>query len=145
MQVLRTPIIVAVALGVLIGSLDLTVPIFIDVPLEMLGQVAIPLMLFSLGVRLTRVSFNDSTLGIIMGIFCPLVGVALALLLVQFLPLSPLHQQTLIIFGALPPAVINFMLAEQYNNDPEKVASMVIIGNIMSLIFIPLVLFFMLS
>ena len=145
LQVLRTPIIVAVALGVLIGSLDLTVPIFIDVPLEMLGQVAIPLMLFSLGVRLTRVSFNDSTLGIIMGIFCPLVGVALALLLVQFLPLSPLHQQTLIIFGALPPAVINFMLAEQYNNDPEKVASMVIIGNIMSLIFIPLVLFFMLS
>jgi len=145
LQVLRTPIIVAVVLGVVIGSLDLTVPTFIDLPLEMLGQVAIPLMLFSLGVRLTRVSFNDSTLGIIMGIFCPLVGVALALLLVQFLPLSPLHQQTLIIFGALPPAVINFMLAEQYNNDPEKVASMVIIGNIMSLIFIPLVLFFMLS
>lgn len=145
LQVLRTPIIVAVALGVLIGSLNVSVPTFIDLPLKMLGQVAIPLMLFSLGVRLTRVSFNDSTLGIIMGIFCPLVGISLAWLLVQLLPLSLLHQQTLIIFGALPPAVVNFMLAEQYNNDPEKVASMVIIGNIMSLIFIPLVLFFMLS
>lgn len=145
LQVLKTPIIVAVMLGVIVSSLKLPVPVFIDLPLEMLGQVAIPLMLFSLGVRLTRVSLNDSTVGIVMGVFCPLVGVSLALLIVQFLPLSVLHQQTLIIFGALPPAVVNFMLAEQYNNDPEKVASMVMIGNLMSLIFIPIVLFFMLN
>jgi len=145
LQVLKTPIIVAVMLGVVISTFNVSVPTFIDLPLEMLGQVAIPLMLFSLGVRLTRVSLNDSTVGITMGIFCPLVGVSLAWVLIQFLPLTELHQQTLIIFGALPPAVINFMLAEQYNNDPEKVASMVMIGNLMSLIFIPLVLFFMLN
>lgn len=145
LQVLRTPLIAAVALGLLVSYLKIPVPMFIDLSIDMLGRVVIPLMLFSLGVRLTRVSLNDSRSGIIMGLFCPIVGITLAWALIQLLPLSPLHQKTLLIFGALPPAVVNFMLAEQYNTDPEKVASMVMIGNMMSLIFIPFVLFFLLS
>ena len=111
----------------------------------MLGKVAIPLMLFSLGVRLTRVSWGDYRVGLAMAIFCPVVGVSLAILFVQILPLSVLHQNILILFGVLPPAVINFMLAEQYNSDPDKVASMVIIGNLVSLVSIPAVLYFVLS
>jgi predicted permease len=67
------------------------------------------------------------------------------MLLVHVLPLSELHANILVLFGVLPPAVINFMLAEQYQNDPEKVASMVLIGNLVSLISIPLVLFLVLS
>jgi len=40
----------------------------------------------------------------------------------------------------LPPAVVNFMLAEQYNRNPDQVASIVMIGNLIGLITIPLVL-----
>ncbi|NND00903.1 MAG: hypothetical protein HKN85_12045 [Gammaproteobacteria bacterium] len=69
----------------------------------------------------------------------------MALLIGHFLPLTDMHRDTLILFGVLPPAVVNFMLAEQYHNEPEKVASMVLIGNLMSLISIPLVLFLLLS
>jgi len=56
-----------------------------------------------------------------------------------------LHKSILVLFGALPPAVINFMLAEQYNRDPEAVASMVLIGNIASVVSLPLALWFVLS
>jgi predicted permease len=80
-----------------------------------------------------------------MACFCPIVGVSLAMLLVHVLPLSELHANILILFGVLPPAVINYMLAEQYKNDPEKVASMVLISNLVSLLSIPLVLFLVLS
>ena len=80
-----------------------------------------------------------------MAFFCPLVGVALALLLTQLVPLSPVHQSILILFGALPPAVVNFMLAEQYNCEPDAVASMVLIANIGALLSLPLVLLFVLS
>jgi predicted permease len=144
-EVLKTPIIVAVAVGLAINASGFQMPKAIDLPIDMLGKVAIPLMLFSLGVRLTRVSWGDYRVGLAMAIFCPVVGVSLAMLLVQILPLSPLHQNILILFGVLPPAVINFMLAEQYNSDPDKVASMVIIGNLASLISIPSVLYFVLS
>lgn len=144
-DVLRTPIIIAVLLGGTINALDLSLPKAIDLPLEMLGRVAIPLMLFSLGVRLTRVTWHDSKPGLVMAAFCPIVGIGLAVILCELIPLSSMHQSILILFGALPPAVINFMLAEQYNREPEAVASMVMIGNMASVITLPLALWFVLS
>ena len=45
-----------------------------------------------------------------------------------------------ILFGALPPAVLNFMVAERYNQEPAKVASMVLISNMASAIVIPIAL-----
>ena len=38
----------------------------------------------------------------------------------------------------LPPAVLQFMLADRYQQEPEKVAAMVMLGNVMALIFVPL-------
>ena len=46
----------------------------------------------------------------------------------------------LLIFGALPPAVLNFVFAERYQQEPAKVASMVMLGNLGALVFIPLAL-----
>ena len=45
-----------------------------------------------------------------------------------------------ILFGALPPAVLNFMVAERYNQEPAKVASMVLISNMASAVVIPIAL-----
>lgn len=140
LSMLKTPIIAAVILGGLCNSLSLTMPPFLDTPLEMMGQVAIPMMLFSLGVRLTRVSFKDAKIGLIMAAFCPIVGISLAFALAYILPLSDLHRGILILFGALPPAVINYMLSEQYDCEPDQVASMVVIGNLASVVFLPLAL-----
>ena len=145
MQVMRTPILIAVMLGALINALNVTFPPAFMVPIDMLGKVAIPIMLFSLGVRLTRVSLSDSSIGLVMAALCPIAGVSLALLICSILPLSDLHQNILILFGVLPPAVINFMLAEQYDNDPDKVASMVMIGNLFSIVTIPIALYFILN
>ncbi len=140
LEVLKTPIIVSVILGLIFNFAHLGLPHFIAVPLDMMGQVAIPLMLFSLGVRLTSVNFNDMKIGLIMAIFCPVIGVALAFLIVQVIPLNPLHRDILILFGALPPAVMNYMLAEQYDCEPDQVASMVLIGNLASVFTLSLAL-----
>ncbi|RBP52641.1 AEC family transporter [Arenicella xantha] len=145
LEVLKTPVIVAVILGGAFNFLDIRLPLAFDKSVEMLGQIAIPLMLFSLGVRLTRASWKDSRAGVIMAMFCPMVGVALALLLIELIPMSAMHQNILILFGALPPAVVNFILAEQYQTEPDAVASMVLIGNFFAVISLPVVLFFVLS
>lgn len=145
LAIFKVPILIAVLLGAFVNAIDLTLPFAVTKPIDMLGRVAIPLMLFSLGVRLTRVSRGNVKQGVIMAVFCPLVGVSLALLIMQFITLTPLHQSILILFGALPPAVINFMLAEQYQCEPDAVASMVLVANIAALVSLPLVLFFVLS
>jgi hypothetical protein len=54
------------------------------------------------------------------------------------LGLDKSQQGLLILFGCLPPAVLNFMVAEQYKQEPGKVASIVLIGNVLSVLFVPL-------
>ncbi|MBA3508163.1 MAG: hypothetical protein H0T80_20600 [Betaproteobacteria bacterium] len=75
---------------------------------------------------------------LIGGLVCPLTGIAMAALLASILGLDRDQQGLLILFGCLPPAVLNFMVAEQFNQEPAKVASIVLIGNVLSVIFVPL-------
>jgi predicted permease len=67
----------------------------------------------------------------------PVTGIAMALILAPVLGLSETQRGLLILFGSLPPAVLNFMVAEQMRQEPAKVASIVLIGNVMSVIFVP--------
>ena len=50
------------------------------------------------------------------------------------------HDENCIIllFAALPPAVMQFMLAERYAQEPERVAAMVLLGNALAVVFVPL-------
>jgi malate permease and related proteins len=56
------------------------------------------------------------------------------------LGLSPQQQGMLLVFGALPPAVLNYVFAERYRQEPDKVASIVMVGNVAALLFISLAL-----
>ncbi len=46
----------------------------------------------------------------------------------------------LILFAVLPPAVLNYMFADRYGQQPEIVAAIVIWGNLASLLVVPLTL-----
>jgi predicted permease len=101
-------------------------------------------MLFTLGVRLIDVDLKDWRIGMIGAIACPLSGLLCAFIAITVLPLNSLQQSCLILFAALPPAVLNFIIAEQYQIEPQRVASIVMLGNIASLVFIPLALLWVL-
>jgi predicted permease len=100
----------------------------------------VPLLLFSLGVRLAVSSLSDLRVGVIGAIASPVIGMALAALAIPLFGLTGRDADMLLIFGALPPAVLNFVFAERYKQEPGKVASMVMLGNLGALVFIPLAL-----
>jgi hypothetical protein len=139
-DLLRMPMILATILGLLVGGFDLPLWQPLYVMIRMMGDVAIPLLLFSLGVRLTSISFRDWHLGAAGAVLCPASGMLMAWLLLSVFDLPPLQQSLLIIFGALPPAVLNYLVAEQYQQEPDKVASIVMLGNLGSLVVMPLAL-----
>jgi hypothetical protein len=56
--------------------------------------------------------------------------------LVLHLPADQFAQ--LMLFASLPPAVLNYLLAERYGQEPERVASLVLIGNAFAIVFVPL-------
>ena len=136
----KVPVIAAALAGLAISlfQLPLWQPAWLAV--KMLGDVSIPLLLFSLGVRLAVSSLSDLRVGAIGAIATPLLGMALALLAIQVFGLDGRDADMLLIFGALPPAVLNFVFAERYQQEPAKVASMVMIGNLGALLFIPIAL-----
>ncbi len=140
-----SPLTVATFIAIGLGASGITINQTLLLPIDMLGQIVIPLMLFSLGVRLASSSFKTLKIGIIGGLGCPVTGLILvAMILPVFeylqIALSTMEIGALFLFGALPPAILNFMFAERYNQEPDKVASIVIIGNALTLVTLPLVL-----
>ena len=137
-RLLVNPMVIATALGFLFAVLHPPMPSFLMLAIKMTGDAMIPLMLISLGVRLADVSWTSWRLGLVVAVVCPLTGIAMAALLAPVLGLDRTQSGLLILFGCLPPAVLNFMVAEQFRQEPGKVASIVLIGNVSSVVFVPL-------
>ena len=130
----KTPVIIAMILGLLINAIDLELPRELVIPLDMLGQAAIPLMLVSLGVRLQHVRWSDLSMAFVGSLLGPVVGILLAWLLANALNMSSDQVKQILIFGALPPAVMNFIFAERYQLEADKVASIVLLSNLMAVL-----------
>jgi predicted permease len=134
---LRSPMMVAIAIGLLFAAFRITLPEPLLDALKLLGSACIPIMLFSLGVRMMDVSLRSWHIGLMGAIVCPLAGLVPAWVLDQLLPMTAMQRGQMYLFAALPPAIFCFMLAEQYRQEPEKVASIVLLGNVAALVFVP--------
>ena len=140
LTVWKVPSVLATCLGlsVSLSQFEVWPPLLIAI--RMLGEISIPLMLFGLGVRLADSRISAVGIGVFGALARPLIGLALAWAVLQLVELPAREQALLLVFGALPPAVLNFMFAERYQQEPGKVASMVLIGNLAAVIFLPLAL-----
>ncbi|MEE9357427.1 AEC family transporter [Candidatus Vondammii sp. HM_W22] len=56
---LRVPILAATVAGLVVSMTSISISEVVAIPIEMMGQIATPLLLFSLGVRLTSVDLKD--------------------------------------------------------------------------------------
>jgi len=140
----REPVLAAAITGLLVNFSGITLWPTLATTLSMLGDVAIPLMLFALGVRLTRIDFTSWHIAVLGALFRPVAGVLLAWTFATLVGLEAQLAAMLIVFGALPPAVLNFMFAEHFHQEPERVAAIVMIGNLSSVLSLPLVLYWVL-
>ena len=143
----RVPSVLAAVAGLAVGAAGWTVWPPLLTTLKMLGDISIPLMLFGLGVRLAETPIRAWRLGAILALARPLSGMALAAAMIGLYQLmdgawrlEPLQAALLRLVGALPPAVLNYLFAERYGQEPDKVASIVLVGNLASVAFLPLAL-----
>lgn len=136
----KTPVVLAAAAGLIcnVAGVHIWQPLLMA--LRMLGDISVPLMLFALGVRLCDVRFSESRAALIAAVVRPVAGMLTGAFAGWALGLPEALTAQLILFGSLPPAVMNYMFAERYNQEPQKVASIVMIGNIAALVFVPLAL-----
>lgn len=141
-QLLKMPIIYAtiLALTLNLSGVQIWQPLF--AASSLLGESAIPLMLFSLGSQLIYLNRSGLRIGLASTATSLLTG-AITFTVIQFLiPLAHIEQQMMVLFTMLPPAVMNYLLAERYKLDGSTVAAMVLYGNFLSLFTMPILLWF---
>ncbi|HXF46386.1 MAG TPA: AEC family transporter [Burkholderiaceae bacterium] len=138
LRLLASPLMIGTAAGLVLALAQWHLPDWLFTPLKMLGDAGIALMLFALGVRLIDVNFRAWRIGVAGAIVCPLAGLAGAWLADLVLDFDAAAWGQLVLFAVLPPAVLNFMVAEVYQQEPEKVASIVLLGNLAAIVFVPL-------
>lgn len=141
---IRNPMLLATAAGLICMAGGWQAPTMIEPAIHMLAGVSIPLMLMALGIRLGSGSSGQWRAGLAGGLASPLAGLAAAVVFVWIFQPSQTLTALIILFGVMPPAVLNYMLAEWYDVEPRHVAAIVAMGHVIALISIPVTLAFVL-
>lgn len=139
-NVWRIPAVMAALIGFVVGESHLTLWPPLVTGIRMLADISIPLALFALGVRMTDASLAHWRDGLLGALARPLAGMAIAWLAAPLLGLKGQQADLLLVYGALPPAVVNYVFAERYHQEPDKVAAIVLVGNLVTIVTLPLVL-----
>ena len=138
-EIFRLPLIYAAITGLFVNLAQIKIPELLLQPVILLGQATIPIMLISLGYRLHEVEslqLGHALGGALLRIFG---GFAAANIAVNLIGAEGVNRQVLLLYGALPAAVVNFILTEKYRQDPGLAASIVVLSTFVSVFTIPLV------
>jgi len=143
-EAVRLPLLHAAVAGLLCGALGITLPRIVLEPIEMLGAMAIPLMLLNLGVQLRHLRITDLHHSMAAVVIRMGGGLLLGLAFVTLFDVGGLTRSVLLIHAAMPAAVINGVIAQRYGRSPALVASAIVLGTLASVAVLPLVLYFVL-
>lgn len=142
-RVLREPIVGATLLGALFLWRGWHTPDWVTHTLELTGQMAIPLMLITLGVAVARMHPTrfPRALGIaaIKVVVCTGAGVLVG----RWFGLGGVPFAVLVLQGATPVAVTSYLIAEKYAVDPDSVAGLVVASTLLAIVSLPVTLAFL--
>ena len=131
------PLVWATVLGLIFSHFGLQLPEAVDTSVALIADALVPLMLLSLGVRLSGAEFSDVSAGAQSSLMAIVVRLLATYAVLMISPIGALEQGILILFACLPPAIFNFMLADKFSVQPDKVASTVIVGHLISVLALP--------
>lgn len=143
-RVLQEPVVAATLLGALFLWQGWHTPTAVTHTLELIGQMAIPLMLITLGVAVARLHPSGILQATALSVFKLGLCVGLAWGVGLAFDLAPVPLAVLVLQIATPIAVTSFMLAEKYGADAERVAGLVVVSTLMSIAALPILLAFFL-
>jgi predicted permease len=142
LKVLREPLVGATLLGALFLWQGWHTPTFLTNTLDLIGQMAIPMMLITLGVAVARLRpshlIRSVGLSLVKLVICTAVPVAVGL----WFGLEGIALAVLIVQVATPVAVTSYLLAEKYGADSDAVAGLVVASTVLSVLYLPLILAF---
>ncbi len=143
-QMLRMPLIYAVALSVVILITGVSLPSWLGETLRLLAGITIPMMIMALGVSLARLKIANLGQALVLSVGRIGIGMALGFAVAAVMGLEGAARGVLIVQAAMPAAVFNFLFAERYSAAGPQVAGVVLVSSLLSVATTPLLLWFLL-
>lgn len=141
-EILRMPLAYASVGGLALAISGHTLPRLVMEPIEMLGSMAIPLLLIHLGMQLRSLALRDIRHTVVVVAIRVVGGATCAMLFIALFGITGVERKVLLLASIMPAAVINVIIAQRYSTDPSLVASAVVMGTAISLVTIPAMLYF---
>lgn len=142
LKVVKEPMVAATLLGALFLWQGWQTPVFLTNTLELIGQLAIPLMLITLGVALGRLTPGNLSVNLVLSVAKAAATAGIAFGVGLWFGLDPVPLAVLTLQVATPVAVTSYLLAEKYEADSVAVAGLVVTSTALSVLYLPLILAF---
>ena len=139
-KVLREPLLWGTLLGGLFLWQGWETPRVLTRTLELIGQMAIPLMLITLGVAVARLTPGRISQAVVLSVAKLVVCVALAWAVGLWCELDKIAFGVLVLQIGTPVAVTSYLLAEKYGADAQAVAGLVVVSTVLSVFALPAML-----
>ena len=129
----KVPSVYAIPLALVLHSAGVALPPFVEVPVGLLAGAAVPSMLLLLGMQLSGNGLRGhiGLLGLV-GAARLVVSPLIAWGLTTAFRFPPAAVQAGILEAAMPTAVLNSILAAQYDIEPEFVSSAILVTTLLS-------------
>ena len=126
-ELIKNPLLLACVAGGLASAAQLTLPGFVWITLERLGQTALPLSLMAIGAGLSLAQFNRNLpLNLYSGAGQLLLKPALAGATVLATGLDPTYGVLIVLLLATPTAPSSYILARKLGGDAPTMASIIV-------------------
>ncbi len=139
-KVLQEPMVWATLLGALFLWRGWQTPVFLTNTLDLLGQMAVPLMLITVGVAIARLSTRKLRQAIWLSGLKLAVCFGLGWGLATIFALEPIAFGVLVLQASTPVAVTSYLLAERFKADADAVAGLVMVSTLLSVAALPVIL-----
>ena len=144
-QLMKQPIIWAVifVLTVILG--DFQMPKWFNSTTSILAGLTIPSMLIMLGTSLANLNIASLKETLTISFLRILLGLGLGLLVIEMLSLSGIMAGIVLLQSAMPSAVFNYVFADRFNRESDKVAAVILQSTLISALSLPLLVAWVIS
>jgi hypothetical protein len=139
--ILNTPVIYALAIALLLLGLDLHLPKPLASSFGILGGLAIPLMLLTLGHTLATLKLSAIGRGALLAGFHLVMASATAFGLAALFGFSGTERGIFILMCLMPVSVATYLFVELYTPEHAPVAaSLILVSTLLTVLVLPIVL-----
>ncbi len=129
--------------GLAVNILSLPLPSFITKATEMLGQVVVPLMIFSIGLSLSFIKPSHIYLLIPVCILKLIISPIVSFLAGRFIGLTGTALYAVTLEGGMPSMVLSLLVATVFGLDITLVAFAIVVTTLVSFLTLPVILHFL--